>query len=305
MVINSTFCNFFSKLYCSEVTYDPLKSETFFKNLNLPKLSPSKISRLEAPITLVELETALRKMNKGKSPGFDGFPPEFLLRFWSNLGPLILNMINYSVDMGSFSRDVNLATITLLLKKGRDPNDCANYRPISLLNSDIKLFPKVLALRLEPLMGQLVNPDQTGFIKSRLSLDNIRRLLHVIDATADFRAPCAILSLDAEKAFDRLEWHYLWSVLRHMGFGDLFIGMVQTLYSSPTAMVVTGNICSSPFSISRSSRQGCVLSPLLFALSLEPLAQAVRQSSHHPISVHNTDHFISLYDYYYFLKGKL
>ncbi len=164
MVINSTFCNFFSKLYCSEVTYDPLKSETFFKNLNLPKLSPSKISRLEAPITLVELETALRKMNKGKSPGFDGIPPEFLLRFWSNLGPLILNMINYSIDMGSFSRDVNLATITLLLKKGKDPNDCANYRPISLLNSDIKLFAKVLALRLEPLMGQLVNPDQTGFI---------------------------------------------------------------------------------------------------------------------------------------------
>lgn len=89
--------------------------------------------------------------------------------------------------MGSFSRDVNLAAITLLLKKGKDPKECANYQPISLLNSE--LFAKVLALRLEPLIGQLIYQDQTGFMKSRLSSDNIRRLLHVIDTTADLRAP--------------------------------------------------------------------------------------------------------------------
>ena len=109
------------------------------------------------------------------------------------------------------------------------------------------------------------------------------------------KSPYAVLTLDAKKAFDVLEWDYLWDVLRHMGFGVNYINMIKTLYASPSAMVLTGSICSPLFPVGRSSRQGCVLSPLLFVLSLEPLAQKVRQSLHTPITVHGTDHFISLY----------
>ena len=232
-------------------------------------------------------------MNKGRSPGVDGIPPELLLAFWPQVGPLILNMIHQATKVGSFTK--NQATITLLLKKGKDPNECSNYRPLSLLNADVKLYAKVLALRLEPFMSKLVNPDQTGFIKTRLASDNVRRLLHIIEASSALKSPCAVLSLDAQQAFDRLEHHFLWTVLRRMGFGDQFVHMVQTLYSSPTAMVLTGTHRSNTFPISISSRQGCCLSPLLFALSLEPLAQAVRQSTHSPITVHNTNHHISLY----------
>ena len=81
-----------------------------------------------------------------------------------------------------------------------------------------------------------------------------------------------------------------------MGFGNTFIGMIKTLYSSPSAQVLTGQTYSSLFSVSRSSRQGCPLSPALFVLSLEPLAQAIRQSDLiSPISVYNTQHQLSLY----------
>ena len=294
-LINETFRSFYSNLYSSEVPHDSSKFDLFFKNLNLTKLLPHEATSLDKPFTLLELERALRSLNKGKSAGFDGIPPELYLQCWSQLGPLLLNMINHAISSGSFSRDVNTATITLLHKKGKDPNECANYRPISLLNADVKLFAKVLALRLEPLMNKLIHPDQTGFVKSRLSSDNVRRLLHIVEASAEVQTPCAVLSLDAEKAFDRLEWHYLWAVLQHMGFGIHFINMIKTLYASPSAMVMTGNICSSLFPVGRSSRQGCVLSPLLFILSLEPLAQTVRQSTHTPVIVHGTDHFISLY----------
>ena len=145
-------------------------------------------------------------------------------------------------------------------------------------------------------MPSLVNPDQTSFIKSRLAADNVRRLLHIIDTATENKTSMSVLSLDAMKAFDRLEWSYLWSVLEAMGFGNTFIGMIKTLYSNPSAQVLTGQTYSSLFSVSRSSQQGCPLSPALFVLSLEPLAQTVRQSVLiSPISVYNTQHQLSLY----------
>lgn len=145
-------------------------------------------------------------------------------------------------------------------------------------------------------MSKLVSHDQTGFIKNRLASDNIRRLLHIIHATKDILTPCAILSLDAEKAFDQLEWDYLWMVLNHFNLGQNFIHMVKTLYRDPSAVVITGSLTSTQFPISRSCRQGCPLSAILFVLFLEPLAQKIRQHPLiHPITFQNTSHQISLY----------
>jgi len=81
-----------------------------------------------------------------------------------------------------------------------------------------------------------------------------------------------------------------------MGFGDSFISMIKLLYTNPSAVVITGSNCSARFPVSRSSRQGCPLSPLLFTLSLEPVAQAIRQSEAlEPIIIQDTLHCISLY----------
>ena len=145
-------------------------------------------------------------------------------------------------------------------------------------------------------MTELVHSDQTGFIKSRLATDNVRRLLHVIDGVQTLSSPAAVLSLDAMKAFDCLEWPFLWSVLEFMGFGMLFINMVKVLYKNPTAVVLTGKTSSPPFAISGGSRQCCPLSPLLFALSLEPLAQAIHMSpTISPITIRGTHHHIWLH----------
>ena len=177
-------------------------------------------------------------------------------------------MIQYSIKQGSFSRDVDSTLISLLLKKGKDSVECTSYRPLSLLNADLKIYGKLLAQQLQRRMTKLVHCDQTGFIKSRLAPDNIRRLLHIIDGVQSVSSPAVVLSLDAMKAFDCLEWPFLWSVLQCMGFGRLFIDMIKVLYKNPTDVVLTGRTSSPPFPISRGSRQGCPLSPFLFALSL-------------------------------------
>ncbi len=77
-------------------------------------------------------------------------------------------------------------------------------------------------------------------------------------------------------------------------FGEHFISMIKTLYHSPAASVITGNIISPSFPLQRGTRQGCPLSPLLFCLSLEPLAQAIRKSEV-SIKIHDHNHSISLY----------
>lgn len=71
--------------------------------------------------------------------------------------------------------------------------------------------------------------------------------------------------------------------------------MVRVLYANPTAMVSTNGLHSKPFTIERGSRQGCPLSPMLFAISLEPLAQTIRQNELCAIKIKSCNHSISLY----------
>lgn len=89
--------------------------------------------------------------------------------------------------------------------------------------------------------------------------------------------PSMLLSLDAEKALDRVHWQYLEQTLIEMGFGEKFVSWFQLLYKKPKSKLRVNGHCSEYFNIERGVRQGGSLSPVLFALSIEPSAQAIRQ----------------------------
>ena len=150
-------------------------------------------------------------------------------------------MFNHSFIQGTLPPTLMQASISIIYKKGKDPLNCSSYRPISLLLVDVKILAKILALRLESVMPQIISEDQTGLIEGRHSYSNMRRLLDVILSPSSSNVPEVIISLDAEKAFDRVEWAYLLFSLRQFGFNTNLISWVRLLYSSPCGSVCTNS----------------------------------------------------------------
>lgn len=275
-VINDQFKQFYSTLYQSEVGSNSSEIYSFLDSLDLPKLSPDAQSSLEQPLSLEEIASAIKLSQTGRAPGPDGFPMEFYKEFSAKLTPILKSVYDEALATGNLPQTLTQATISVLLKKDKDPVQCSSYRPISLLCCDYKILTKILAQRLNPIISTIIDEDQTGFIPGRQSFFNVRRLFNLIFSPHSTIHPEVILSLDAEKAFDRIEWTYLFAVLEKFGMGPTFCRWIKVLYSTPMAAVRTNGLISEYFPLYRGTRQGCCLSPFLFDIAIEPLATAIR-----------------------------
>lgn len=94
-----------------------------------------------------------------------------------------------------------------------------------------------MAQRLGNIIPDLIDTDQTGFVKNRQTQDNVRRTLHLIEHISKNDIESVIISLDAEKAFDSVRWEYLYLVLKRFVFSDQLVGCLKSLYCSPTARI--------------------------------------------------------------------
>ena len=219
--------DYYFKLFSSE-HLDEGEHHPFLEHLER-KLSPAKTELCEGDLMEAECEQALKQMASNKSPGVDGLPAEFYVRFWGLLGPDLVNVFNSCYRSGKMSKSQRSGTITLLFKKG-DPLETANWRPITLLCADYKIAAKALANRLLLVISSVVSPDQSCGIPGRCVGENVRLLHDVVDYANSQALPAAVLSLDQEKAFNCVEWTYMQKVLVMMGFGPSFHHWVALLY---------------------------------------------------------------------------
>lgn len=202
--INDRFKAYYTELYRSQASANATDTENFLDGLTLPQVSAGDRDMLDAHITTEEIIQAIKSMQNRKTPGPDGFPVEFYKVFVSKLAPFLRLLFQEITSDGKLPPTMTQATISVFLKKGRDPLDCGSYRPISLLCCDYKILTKVLSRRLETVITKIIDSDQTGFIPGRQSFYNIRRLFNVLYSTHSTRQAEVVLSLDAEKAFDRV-----------------------------------------------------------------------------------------------------
>ena len=271
--ICDSWVSFYSNLFTACDT-DPAVQAALLNQLT-SSLSPAQADSCEGFISVSEALVALSGMAKSKSPGSDGLPAEFYLAFWEVLGSDLVEVFNASLDYGSLPFSQRGALIMLIFKKG-DWLDHKNWRPISLLNVDYKLCARVLAGRLLKVIHQIVAPDQTCGVPGRFIGENVTLLRDISTYASETNTPLAILSLDQEKAFDRVDWSFLLAVLSHMGFGPSFIRWVRLLYTDIRRAVLVNGYTSDCFYPSRGVRQGCPLSPLLYVLTMEVLAVNIR-----------------------------
>ena len=128
----------------------------------------------------------------------------------ANKVPMLFDCFNYTLKKGEPPGTWREAIILVIPKEGKDRKECSAYRPISVLNIEYKLYASILVKRLEHIIVELVDPDQTGFVRERQTQDNIRQVLHVIDHVTKGNIGATVISLDAEKAFNSVRWKYLY-----------------------------------------------------------------------------------------------
>ena len=267
------FSNFYFDLFSAELV-DPGAQDTLLSNVSA-RLSVDECNVCEGTLTVEECFTALQGMARRKAPGCDGLPMEFYQTFWSVLGSDLVRVLNSCASVGRLSRSQRRGVISLSFKKG-DRLDPRNWRPIWLLNVDYKIASRAIAGRLLQVISSVVDKDQTCGVPGRFIGENVAFLRDVVDYASHSGSPCALLSLDQEKAFDRVDWRFLKATLGKMGFDPSFSGWVELFYSgSQSAVNVDGHV-SSFFSLSRGVRQGCPLSPLLYVLVAGVLACNIR-----------------------------
>ena len=187
-------------------------------------LSKEEKVKLDKEITLEEVQNVIKSMAKNKTPGTDGFQIDLYIVFRNRLKEFYMSTIDYALDQKILHQLARRGLITLLPKNKRDLRFIKNWRPIILLNTDYKILSKVLANRVKKTLDKLVNKDQTGFIKGRQITENLRKFLDVIEYTDIKNIPRVLVSIDFEKAFDKVQYPALFKVMEWFNFGPKLIG---------------------------------------------------------------------------------
>ena len=272
--------SFYSDLYDEktgiQINYStcPFLENTF----SSPKLTDSMCDMCEGQLTYSEWFKVLSTFEGNKTPGNDGLTIEFYKFFWSEIGTLLVDSLTYAYFHGELSSSQKQTVITLIEKKDKDRRWIKNWRPVSLVNVDVKIGSKAIAKRLEKVLPHIIHYDQNAFVKGRTIFDAVRTISDVMEFTKVHDYQSIMTAIDFEKAFDSLNWNFLSRSLEFFGFGASFVAWIKTFYNDITSCVINNGFSTPSFNLKRGVRQGDPLSPSLFIIVLELLAISIRDN---------------------------
>jgi hypothetical protein len=226
------------------------------------------------PFNEMEIRTALFQMGPLKAPGPDGLNAGFFQKNWEIVGPEVSKTILSILNSGEISRDFN-STFIALIPKTKNPLNVTDFRPISLCNVIYKMVSKVLANRLKLILPHIISSTQSAFIPGRLITDNVLaayETLHTMHANMWGRQGYMAVKIDMSKAYYRVEWEFLRSVMSNLGFDPRWIRLIMMCVTTANYEVLVNGIPVGRINPTRGIRQGDPISPYLFLICAEALS---------------------------------
>ena len=191
------------KFYSNLSKQDPLNlSEDILNNPKIPKLFDNEIRICDGKLTVDECYKSLQLFESNKSLGNDGLTVEFYRAFWHILGSVMVDRLNCSYDYGELSNSQEEAIIALIEKKDKDKRHLSNWRPISLVNVDVKIGSKAIAKRLENVLPNIIHHNQCAYVKGRTIFDAVRTIEDVMEFSERYNIEGKMICIDFKKAFD-------------------------------------------------------------------------------------------------------
>ena len=147
------------------------------------------------------------------------FQSNFYKKFWPLVSDCFIRCVNDCFEKGEMSHSL-----------------IENWRPISLINVDAKMMSKVIASRIKNVLPHIIHHNQTGYIKDRFIGETIRSIYDIMDWTVKENIPGLMIFIDFQKAFDSIEWDFLFKCLEAFNFGSDFLRWVKLFYKTDTKL---------------------------------------------------------------------
>jgi len=241
---------------------------------------------IDKEFSIEELNDAIKRLSKGKSPGSDGIPNEVWKAFPEDDKSKLLETLNSCLKNKAFPESWSEIVIVPIYKKN-DKNLPENYRPVSLANTILKLFTSMISKRLLfwSKTKNIISEYQAAYKPNTGCSDHVFVLNAAIQSNLAKKRKLYALFVDMSQAFDTVNHKLLWGKLKAKGLSTNMIDVIKAIYSKAQAKIRTNYDISEPFPIKTGVLQGETMSSTLFNIYMEDLIKLMEDSGSIPIKV--------------------
>ncbi|CAN6562972.1 unnamed protein product [Malus baccata var. baccata] len=244
-----------------------------------PRVSTEDNIALTAAVSEEEIKAAVFQIPPTRAPGPDGYSGCFYQDHWETVGKDVIKMVKAFWHSGTMLRKLNHTNL-VLIPKVKCPKNMTQYRPIALCNVSYKVIAKVLTNRLKRVMPKVICDNQSAFVAGKQIQDNIlvvHELLHSLLHQKKGEQAGMAIKLDMAKAYDRVEWVFLLSMMVKFGFDPLFCKWILECISTASFSILINGSPTGFVLPERGLQQGDPLSPYLFLICTEGLSMLIRR----------------------------